>query len=57
MTEVFLFTVPYKLLVLLCAQAHGGPGAWQALFQLQSAVYGDLLSSVPWVISSVWVHI
>ena len=28
MTEVFLFTVPYKLLVLFCAQAHGalGPG-------------------------------
>ena len=23
MTEVFLFTVPYKLLVLFCAQAHG----------------------------------
>ena len=56
MIEVFEITVPYKLLVLFCAQAQGA-GAWQALFQLHSAVYGDLLSSWSWGISSVGVHI
>ena len=56
MIEVFKITVPYKLLVLFCAQAQGA-GAWQALFQLHSAVYGDLLSSWSWGISSVGVHI
>ena len=56
MIEVFEITVPYKLLVLFCAQAQGA-GAWQALSQLHSAVYGDLLLSGPLVIYSVWVHI
>ena len=41
---------------VLCAGTWGSE-AWKPLFQLHSAVYGDLLSSGPWVISSVWVHI
>ena len=36
---------------------HMGSGDWQALFRLQSAVYGDMLWLGTWDISSVWVHI
>ena len=54
--EDFYFIVLYKLLGLFCVQALGALETGR-LFWQQSAVYEDLLSSEPWVISSVWVHI
>ena len=45
MTEVFLFTVPYKLLVLFCAPAHGVWGLAGSVSAAQCSVWG---SAVVW---------